>query len=389
MEAPADSTWKGYSLAERDRRWDAVRKNAAAEGFDCVFVPLGNGSDAEYLTQLRAAALVLPTDGRPPIVLSDRGGRNAWVPEMRATRRAWAAPMAQALLDLGMERARIGVAGLIGGKVSHVRSPEGVVDHSAYAEVLRRLPNATFEDATDIVGMARYVKGDEEIDCLRRGAAIAEVGIEEMVELARPGMDAAVLYARVMGHMLDLGSAYYPLAIHFQPLGEEGARNTNPPLGRRLQAGDYITNETSAVWGGQVAQEDQPLLLGPIPDDFRRLVDLQREVWEEGLAMMRPGLTFGELLEFVDGFGKDRGVRTSITMHGRGIGDDNGPLITPRATGEAIRSLRMEAGNVWVWKPSAHSADGHLTFQWGGDVLVTEGGGQRLFARPHSLVSIA
>ena len=26
LEAAADTTWKGYSLAERDRRWNAVRK---------------------------------------------------------------------------------------------------------------------------------------------------------------------------------------------------------------------------------------------------------------------------------------------------------------------------------------------------------------------------
>jgi len=296
--------------------------------------------------------------------------------------------MAQALVDLGMERARIGVAGLKGGKVSHVRNPDGVVNHSAYAEVLRRLPNATFEDATDVVGFARYVKGEEEITCLRRAAAIAEAGIEEMAELARPGMDEAVLYARVMGRMLDMGSEYYPLALYVAPLGEEGARHTNPPLGRRLQNGDYITNETSTVWGGQVAQEDQPILLGSVPETFKPLVDLQREVWEAGLAMMKPGLTFGELVDFSVGYGKQRGIPTSVTMHGRGIGDDNGPLITPRATGEAIRDLRMEAGNVWIWKPAASSADGRLSFQWGGDVLVTDRGAERLFQRPHSLISV-
>ncbi len=288
-----------------------------------------------------------------------------------------------------MERARIGVAGLRGGKVSQVRNPDGVVDHSAYAVVLRRLPNATFADATDVVGFARYVKGQEEIDCLRRAAAMAEAGIEEMVELARPGVDAAVVYARAMGRMLDMGSAYYPLAFYVAPLGEEAARNVDPPIGRRLQSGDYITNETSAVWGGQVSQEDQPILLGPIPDAFKAVVELQRQVWEAGLAMMKPGLTFGELIDFTIGFGKRRGaIGTSITMHGRGIGDDNGPLITSRAPGDTIRDLRMEAGNVWVWKPSARSADGRLSFTWGGDVLVTERGAVRLFQRPHSLLSV-
>jgi len=391
LEAAADTTWKGFSLAERDRRWSAVRKNAAAAGLDCVFVPVGNGADARYLTQRHDVSVVLPTDGRPPIAVSDRGderGASGWLTEIRPTQRAWAGPMAQMLLDLGMERACIGVAGLKGGTVTHVRNPDGVVNYSAFAEVRRRLPNATFEDATDVVGFARYVKGDEEVECLRRAAAFAEAGIEEMAELARPGMDLAIVYARAMGRMLDMGSEYYPLAIHVAPLGEEGPRHVHPPIGQRLQAGDYITDEMSAVWGGQIAQEDQPILLGQVPAEMQRAIEVQREVWEAGLAMMKPGLTFGELLDFSFGYGRPRGVETTVTMHGRGIGDDNGPLISPRSAGEAVRGLRMEAGNVWVWKPTAITADGRLAFQWGGDVLVTEHGGERLFKRPHGLIAI-
>jgi hypothetical protein len=33
--------------------------------------PLGDGIDARYMTQLRCSAMVLPSDGRPPIVIAD------------------------------------------------------------------------------------------------------------------------------------------------------------------------------------------------------------------------------------------------------------------------------------------------------------------------------
>ena len=174
MESPADTTWKGFSLADRDRRWQRVRNNAAKAGFDCVFVPLcldgrnlhlsleqvrGTRSDCRYLTQMENAAIVLPTDGRTPIVINDRGSRHPWFSEVRPAHRglrgSWGAPMAEVLVDLGMERARIGVSGLRLGKVTHGRAVAGVINHSSYAEVLRRLPNATFEDATDVVGLAR------------------------------------------------------------------------------------------------------------------------------------------------------------------------------------------------------------------------------------------
>jgi ectoine hydrolase len=380
--------WSGYSLAERDRRWEAVRAAGRAAGFDCIFVPIGNGIDARYLTSLRNSAIVLPTDGRPPIVVADRGSSNAWVPDPKLTVRSWGKPMAEALQEAGMERARIGVVGLLGGRMSHVRLPDGTVNHTAYAQVLAALPNATFEDATDVVGMVRSVKSEEEITCLRHATRMAEAGVEELAKTARPGADASVVYAAVMQRILMLGSEYYPLALTFDPIGQpRSARYTNPPVGRRFQANDLITNEISAVWGVEQAQEDQPILLGPIPDAWKPAIELQREAFEVGLETMRPGTTYGEFIDRVRGLARD-GLEITVLFHGRGYGDD-GPLLTPRAKGENVRDLRLERGNAFVWKPTVSSPDGRIELTWGGDVLVTDAGGEKLFARPHSLVSVS
>jgi len=407
MESAANTTWKGFSLAERDRRWNAVRQNAAKAGFDCIFVPLcvdgfnlrlsleqarGTRSDGRYLTLMENAAVVLPTDGRPPIVINDRGQGNAWIADARPAapggRGSWAPAMGDALLDAGMERARIGVSGLVRGKVTHSRANDGVVNHSSYAEVMRRLPNATFEDATDVIGFARYVKSDEEIDCIRRAAEIVAAGIDEMAAVARPGVDEAVLYARVMTRMLELGSEYYPLALYTGPLGGHLPRMENPPIGRRLQSNYMITNETDAVWGGLIGQEVQPMLLAAVPDAWRPVVELQRDVFYAGLEKMKPGTVFNDFIEFTNGFGATRGLRTMMLMHGRGYGND-GPLLTgqdPRA--EHVRDVHIEKGNVWVWKPTAYSADDKIHFSWGGCVVVTEKGGEQLVQRRPDLISI-
>lgn len=388
LEAPADLAGNGYSLAERDRRWQRVRELAAQAGLDCIFVPLGNGHDARYLTEIETAAFVLPTDGRPPVMVTDKGSGNAWIPGSLAANRAWPRPMTQALVDAGMERGRIGVSGLKGGKLTHVRAPDGVLVHSAYDEVVRALPNATFVDATDVVGRARFAKGDEEITCLRRSATIAEAGIDELIEIARPGADQAVVYSRVMRRMLQLGSEYYPWALYAGPIdGPEPGRMTRPPVGRKLESGWMITDEVSAVWGGMVSQEDQPIVLGPIPEAWKPSIELQREVFEAGLDRMRPGVLLGDFIDYINGFGDARGMKTFVTMHGRGYGDD-GPLLTSRSTGGGMRDLAFEAGAAFVWKPYGRTADGSISFNWGGDVVVTEHGGELLSSRPIELVSI-
>jgi Xaa-Pro aminopeptidase len=380
--------WNGYSLAERDRRWQAVRGNASKAGLDCIFVPLGAGVDGRYLTQLRCSAMVLPTDGRAPIVIADRRSSNAWVPEPWQTGREWAEPMAEALLDLGMQRARIGVVGLKGGALSHCNSIDGVVNHTALESVMSKLPDATFDDATDIIGRVRYVKSDEEITCVRQSAEVAAAGGEEFIKLVRPGVDAGVLYADVLARLIELRSEYYPLALTIDAMGAEKPRRyVNPPIGRRLEWNTLITTEINAVRGAQLTQVYQPIFLGKIPDEWKPVIELHKEVYEAGLAMFKPGTTFGTLTDFVNGAGAKRGMKTTMQLHGCGYGDD-GPLFSAKSPGDRVRDLRIEKGNAFVWKPIAMTADEKIKFTWGGPVIVTDRGCEALLKREHGLVSI-
>jgi len=351
-------------------------------------VPLGNGVDGRYLTQLRCSAMVLPTDGRAPIVIADRRSSNAWVPEPWQTGREWAEPMGEALLDLGMQRARIGVPGLKGGSVTHCSSIDGVVNHTAFEYVMSKLPNATFEDATDIVGFVRYVKSDEEITFVRQSTEVATAGVDELIQLARPGVDAAVLYADVQARLIELRSEYFPLALTIDAIGaEKPKRYLNPPLGRRLEPNAFITSEINAIRGAQLTQVCQPVLLGRIRDDWKPVIELHKEVYEAGLATMKPGAPFGAVADVVSGFGAKRGMKTVMQLHGCGYGDD-GPRLPTRSV-ERTGDLPIEKGNAFVWKPIAMTADEKIQFTWGGPVIVNDHGCEALFKRGHGMVAIS
>jgi Xaa-Pro aminopeptidase len=380
--------WNGYSLAERDRRWRAVRENGAKAGFDCILIPLGNGVDARYMTQLRCSAMVLPSDGRAPIVIADRKSNNRWVPEPWQTGREWAEPMGEALLDLGMERARVGVVGLKGGTVTHCDSIDGVVNYTALQHAMGKVPNAQFADATDVVGMVRYVKSAEEIEFVRRSAQVAGAGLDELLKLVRPGADAGVLYAAVLARMLELRSEYFPMTLTIERIGTaKPKRYTNPPIGRRLEENTLITNEIHAIMGSELTQVCQPILLGKLPDEWRPVVELHNEVYLAGLALIKPGTTVGALADFVNGFGAKRGMKTIMQLHGCGYGDD-GPLLNRRRTGARTRDLPIESGNAFIWKPMALSADEKIGFSCGGAVLVGAHGAETLFERAHGMVCV-
>jgi Xaa-Pro dipeptidase len=380
--------WSNYSLQERDRRWKAVKESGARAGFDCIFVPLGDGLDARYLTQLRCSSVIMPTDGRAPIIIADRSSRNTWAPEPWQTSREWSEPMAEALLELGMERARIGVAGLKGGKVSHVTSIDGVVNHGAFSAVLERLPNAKFEDATDVIGFVRYVKSAEEIAAMKKATEVAEAGIDELKRGARPGADEAPLYAGVMARMLDLGAEYYPFAWTSGDIdGSDAKRFADPPLGRRLKANSLIRSEMIAVFGTQIAEEDQAILLGKIPEAWKPAIERHREVFNAGLKLLTPGKSCGEVVDFAKSVADKNGLKTEILLSGRGAGDD-GPVIKSSTSADALKGISIEKNTLWFWRPAVTGADGKTKFTWGGTVLVGENGGEVLSKRPHGVISV-
>jgi Xaa-Pro dipeptidase len=380
--------WSDFSLEERDRRWKAVKESGGKAGFDCIFVPLGPGIDARYLTQLRCSSVIMPTDGRAPIIIADRSSRNTWAPEPWQTSREWSEPMAEALLETGMERARIGVVGLKGGKVSQVSAIDGVLNHGAFSAVLKRLPNAKFEDATDVVGFVRYVKSVEEIAAMKKAVEIAEAGIEELKSRARPGADEAVLYACAMARMLELGAEYFPFAWTSGMIdGSDAKRCANPPLGRRLKPNSMIQSEMIAVYGTQIAEEDQAVLLGAIPEAWKPLIERQREVFNAGLKFLIPGKPCSEIANFAKSVAEKNGMKTEIFLSGRGAGDD-GPIISSSTSADTLKGISIEKNTLWLWRPIVTSADGKTKFTWGSTVLVGENGGEVFSKRPHGVISV-
>jgi hypothetical protein len=120
-----------------------------------------------------------------------------------------------------------------------------------------------------------------------------------------------------------------------------------------------IANEVDAVFGGLIAQEQQPIFLGPIPDSWKPAIEAQHDLYYAGLEQLTPEKSFAEFIDFVNGFGEKRGLKSLMLMHGRGYGDD-GPLFTPQNRGARNRDVLIEKGNVLSSSPLLPARTGAL-----------------------------
>jgi len=394
-----DGSWSNavFSLAERDRRWSAVREMMSRNGlFALVCLPSTINHDrgqagARYLTQLgensEEVTCVFPLDGevttwqlRPGVYPS-----SSWIIDNRRAGRRYGRAVSERLHELGLTDQKVGVVGLTGGLYASVREPEGETNHNSLMTLCEAFPKATFVSATDLLGELRYQKSPEEIEFLRKGTVIAEAMFRAQIAESHAGAWERAVYAAMVG-TAGRYMASFPFMIGWisGPLGNTYHRVEQPTF-RVLEPGDIMINEIEGRWGGYISQIDTTICIGAAPQDLKDGHALAVECFNRVLAAMKPGVTMGELAKVgvLSGMG-GRG-QASVTLHGRGTGDD-GPLMTPSGRNSAMMNMELREGASFVVKPST-SVDGKPDYgRWGDTVVVTASGAQRLGTRPQELV---
>jgi Xaa-Pro aminopeptidase len=335
-------------------------------------------ADVRYLSHIGGfateATVCFPTEGEPTAWIRGDTSRarwwcdaQNWVQDVRPSDCSWGNDLSGRLLDLGLGRARIGVVGL--GAV--LRSPEGTVLYGTMEALRRRLPDAQLVDATELMVTCRALKSAEEIAFLQKATEIAEASVRAAADAAAPGTPENVAYAAMVHSMLVNGGEL-PTMILWRS-GPEPIRPDRVPTTRRLQRGDVIVNEVEAKYGGYIAQVRRPIAIGEPSDAVAEMHWASVEAFHVTYLKMRPGATFGLLLDTYNEFVDDwRYERSYPLLHGRGLGEDI-PLL--RDT-EEIRAERLQTGNVFILGPTVRRGAERLS--WGDTVAITERGARRL-----------
>lgn len=394
-----------FSLAERDRRWAAVRKLMAERGVDVIVAPQNTGhsmdfqADARYLTHCGGGgdadiAAVFPIEGAVTAVATSAVPRwtpqvQNWTADVREARRDYGKQIVARIREMGLKKPRIGITGL--GDIGGTRSPEGLIIHGTWQRIRDGFPDSEIIDATDILAAVRDIKSPEEVECLTKAVQIIEKGYEAEAAAARVGAIDWEVWAATQYGLLKHGSE---APIHCNWIsGPNVVRTLTRPTFRVLERGDLIINELEACWIGYQAQGVQPVFVEQANPIHQELIKIQREVFHEVLMAIKPGTTLGTLSQVAERAvekmapksGVAAGAKAKLTMHGKGAGDD-GPIITGSARDPRQLNYAIQENMTFTFKPSVSTADGSSLCTWGDTVVVTAKGGRRLGTRKHDLV---
>ncbi|MEO3876595.1 M24 family metallopeptidase [Nonomuraea sp. B12E4] len=312
----SDEVVPTFSLAERDRRWDLARAFMEGEGLDALLV-FGEHEDAGpapfaydmWFTNARAGTTVIfPRDGDPislfPMEMfardhleSTRRGDIMWIPPQNIRSPRDSRAIADTLNQLGLVKATVGVVGLEGYPPWH---PEGIVPYRLWNTLLQEFPGIEFTPVAMALSRLIMPLSAEEIAAVRHSASIGDAMARAMVGTAAAGVPESEVYAAGMSAGYARGTV--PAAMHFWS-GPDPLASGLPPWGYRPQAprilrdGDLISAEVFCNFGGRHTQHQVTITIGEPHNDLLRAAHVARAAYDAGLRALRPGRTFGEVVD--------------------------------------------------------------------------------------------
>jgi Xaa-Pro aminopeptidase len=296
-----------FSLAERDRRWRRLREEMHSASLDAL-ISLPNqghwdqfGADTRYMTQIGGTqtevGAVLPLEGEVTAIVRGAneiewwGLAQDWVKDIRPSRRSYGEPVIERLKEIRAER--IGIVGLAG----LVRAPEGIVPWGTFEKIRAALPQAKFDNATDLMQIVRSVKSAEEVAFIEKAAEIIGHAIEALIAYAKVGARENELIAEMLREIVRQGGEPITMLL-FGTGGPEVPWAQRVFTTRELKSGDLINSEVEGKYVGYIAQALQPIALGPKPKELEKIFDATKVIFDRMLKFLKPGITFGEVVSF-------------------------------------------------------------------------------------------
>jgi Xaa-Pro dipeptidase len=374
-----------FSVNEMERRHGLARALIESHGLDALVVFGNSGvnrhnqANVFWLSNhldLHHCYLVLPREGDATLLV----GLTNHVPNAREVSYVpnveWGGyrPAERVVACLGKAR-RVGLVGI------NAAFAMGM-PYAHWQDLHETLPKLV--DMTREFQRLRLVKSDEEVDWLRRAAALSDLAMLALRDEARVGMTEYELVAVAENAYRRQGGEAHITFLRSMPMdAPSGCLPAQNPSARRVERGDVIITEFSASYWGYSGQLHRPVFVAAEPtSEWQRLFDVALDAYRRLAAAVRAGNTETDALAAAAVIPAAGYEIYDDLLHGYGV-DILPPLIDRTRLGSgAVDGMRFQAGMAVVLQPNPITPDERMGLQLGALTIVRDDGAECLHDVP-------
>ena len=251
--------------------------------------------------------------------------------------------------------------------------------------------------------MSVTIKSEHEIELMREAGRILSIVHQEMEKIIRPGISTMDINRK--GEEVIRSYDCIPSFLNYQGYPASICVSVNdevvhgiPNKKRILQEGDIVSLDAGVIYKGYHSDAARTHAVGQISEENRRLIDVTRQCFFEGIKYAKAGNHLFEISKAVQDFAEANGYGVVRDLVGHGVGKDlheepQIPNYKPIGRGMKLRpgmTLAIEpminAGTpdvIWMdddW--TVVTADHALSAHYENTILITEGEPEILSLRP-------
>lgn len=140
----------------------------------------------------------------------------------------------------------------------------------------------------------RASKSQEEQEYMRQAQAIAELALDDVLHIIRPGISERDIAAEITYRLLRHGGE----GNSFDPIAVTGKNSSMPhgvPGDTLVQAGDFITMDFGCIKNGYCSDMTRTVAVGSASDEMQNVYDTVLRAQLAGIAAARAGVTGAEI----------------------------------------------------------------------------------------------
>ena len=192
-----------------------------------------------------------------------------------------------------------------------------------YEYLTKHLPGATFTDMTEPIDWLKAIKSAEEIELIKKAAALQDAAMERIRQVIRPGMRDRDIFDEVTASVLKSGSERQITLVGSAPRGVPAIFRHRHYQNRTIRAGDQVSLLIEVNGPGGFYAEIARIFSMGAPS--QELVDSHAYVLETqkySLSLMKPGANPSDILAANSEFLVKRGYKPELRLYAHGQGYD-------------------------------------------------------------------
>lgn len=325
------------SDAELLRRWTAVRAEMAARGIDALVMQNASdwvGGSVKWFTDLPATngyprTVVFFADGTMTVIemgpFGDRRALEGRSELHRGVAELIASPSFVSIVYTQDYDARLAADALRKRAVRKV----GCVGMNALPHALVEAVRSVVADARNVVEASDFidpikaVKSAEELELIRRAAAMQDAAFSAVFREARPGMHDHEIANIAWRACQSLGGEQGITLGKSAPLGQASVFVGRHRQGRTIAPGEHMSLliETNGP-GGMYTEIARTMVFGKASQHLRDAFDAVHAMQDETLARMKPGALASDIAAAHDAALGKRGLPPELRLYSHGQGYD-------------------------------------------------------------------